>query len=338
MRGWLASSAAITALALGAAVATPTLAVAADEVTFVIPTVSFTFTAAYVAQDAHIWEKNDLKVSVRRILGIGALNAVIAGSADFTLNTGVSLTRAAARGQRLLAVANTIDKPMLELVIRKDIADAAGFDPKASLKERGAILKGHTFSAGGVNSILHAFLRVVALKAGLDPEKDMRFSPMEASAVFPAFRSKAIDGFALSQPYTIEAVANGEAVVVASAPKGDLSELTPFGYDLVITRPEVCEKRPQVCEKMGQSMKEAVDFIFEHPKETMDILRKRFPTVEDKFIVASYEMMRDSTPRPPVVSKAAIENSERFNILAKLMKPEEKLPSYDGLFTGKYVK
>jgi NitT/TauT family transport system substrate-binding protein len=39
-----------------------------------------------------------------------------------------------------------------------------------------------------------------------------------------------------------------------------------------------------------------------------------------------------------VVSKKGMENAELFNIEAGLMKPEEKLASYDGLSTDEFVK
>lgn len=110
---------------------------AQQDVTFAIPTVSFTFSAAYVADDAGIWAKHGLRVKVLHILGIGSLNAVIAKSADFANINGGAFTRAAAHGQRLLAIANTVDRPMAELVLRKEIAAAAGFDSHAPLAERG---------------------------------------------------------------------------------------------------------------------------------------------------------------------------------------------------------
>ena len=48
--------------------------------------------------------------------------------------------------------------------------------------------------------------------------------------------------------------------------------------------------------------------------------------------------MRKATPRYPVVSAAALENTDRFNIEAGLMRADEKLASYDGLFTAEYLK
>ena len=61
-------------------------------------------------------------------------------------------------------------------------------------------------------------------------------------------------------------------------------------------------------------------------------------TLDEKLLAASVAVMRKATPRNPVVSAAALENPDRFNVEAGLMRADEKLPSYDGLFTDEYVK
>jgi hypothetical protein len=67
-------------------------------------------------------------------------------------------------------------------------------------------------------------------------------------------------------------------------------------------------------------------------------LKKRFPTLDDKLLRASFEELLKVTPSPPVTSRAVIENSETFNVDAGLLKADEKLKSYDGLFTNEFVQ
>jgi hypothetical protein len=67
-------------------------------------------------------------------------------------------------------------------------------------------------------------------------------------------------------------------------------------------------------------------------------LKKRFPTLDDKVLKAGFEELRKVTPSPPVVTKADIENSEIFNVDAGLLKPDERLTNFDGMFTDEYVK
>ena len=104
---------------------------------------------------------------------------MISGSADFTIGTGPVFLRAAAAGQRLFAIANLIDRPLVELVLRKDVADAAGITDQTPLAERAKALKGKTIAIQGVGSIVHAWERLVVHRGGLDIEKDVRIAPMD---------------------------------------------------------------------------------------------------------------------------------------------------------------
>ena len=136
-------------------------------------------------------------------------NAVLAGSADFTIGTGPVFLRAAAQGQRFLAIANLVDRPMVELVLRKDVAEAAGITDKTPLADRAKALKGKTIGIQGVGSIVHAWQRYVANRGGLDVENDVRIAPMDPPAMLPALENKAIDGYATSMPFTTQAVVKG---------------------------------------------------------------------------------------------------------------------------------
>ncbi|HZT51875.1 MAG TPA: ABC transporter substrate-binding protein, partial [Stellaceae bacterium] len=117
-----------------------------DHVTLALPAEGMNFLAYYVAQDLGIFAAQQIDVKGVVITGVGSFNAVVSGSVEFSFSSGSSLTRAAAHGQRMLALAQMNNLPVWDIVIRKEIAEAAHFDPKAPLAERAAILKGHTIA------------------------------------------------------------------------------------------------------------------------------------------------------------------------------------------------
>src|SRR6185437_11811759 len=119
---------------------------APDSTTLSLPGEGVTFLPIYAAQDAHFFEKEGLAVKTVHLPGVGTTNAVISGAVDFGISNGVSLTRAAAHGQNMLAIASMSDRPGWTLVMRKDVVDASGINLKAPLKERMQILKGHSFA------------------------------------------------------------------------------------------------------------------------------------------------------------------------------------------------
>jgi NitT/TauT family transport system substrate-binding protein len=308
-----------------------------EEVTMAAPAVGFPFVAAYVADGLNLWEKHGLKVRTIVIAGVGSTNAVISGSAEFAQISGLSLTRAAASGQRLLAIVNTTDKPITEITIRKDIADAAGFDPKTPLEKRAQVLKGHSFAIGGVNTVVHAYLRIVALAGGLDPES-IRVAPMAGDNMLAGMQTRAIDGMSTVLPWTRNGTVEGTSVLVASGVNGDPPHLSPLAFNVVAAKPDTCEKRKSLCEKMGRAFAEAMTFIRNDAKGPLTILKKTFAAFDDAVLTDAIEVVRKATPASPAVTAEQLANAENFNVEARLMKAEAKLKSYDGLFTSAYVK
>ena len=75
------------------------------DVIIALPAQTLTFASAFIAEDAGLYKQEGLRVSHRFLVGVAAPNAVIAGSADFTIGTGPVFLRAAAKGQRMLAIA-----------------------------------------------------------------------------------------------------------------------------------------------------------------------------------------------------------------------------------------
>jgi NitT/TauT family transport system substrate-binding protein len=307
-----------------------------EDITFAYPNVALTFSAAYLGEDQGFYAKNGLRVKGMVIAGPGATNAVISGSADFALASAVVQTRAASKGQRLLSIANPLERPVVQIILRKDLVP--NFDPKAPLNDRIRTLKGRTIAVDAIGSILHGFPLLLAKRAGLDTATDFRISPMAPPAALAAFKAKQIDGFAMSMPWPIGPVLDGDAVVIASGADGDPPDMVPFGMASIITQPTTCEKRRSVCEKMGRALTEAANFLRDRPFEAIAVLKKRFAAIDDKVFVAGFEQIRKATPARPVMVRAALENGERYNVEAGLLRPEDRLKSYDGLYTEEFVK
>ncbi len=113
---------------------------------FAIPAQTLTFSAHFVAHDAGFFKKEGLKVTDKNLVGVNSPNAVLAGSADFTMGTGPIFLRAASQGQKFKAIVNLVGKPLVELVLRKDVAAAAGITAATPLRERAKALKGKTIA------------------------------------------------------------------------------------------------------------------------------------------------------------------------------------------------
>lgn len=327
-----------TLLCAGALLFRPAMSGAQEiGVIVALPAQTLTYSAALIAEDAGFYKQEGLKVSIRYLTGVASPNAVLAGSADFTLGTGPVFLRAASQGQRMLAIANLIDKPLVELVLRKDVADAAGINAAMPLAERAKALRGKTIGIQGVGSIVHAWERLVVNRGGLDVEKDVRIAPMDPSAMLPALENKAIDGYATSLPFTTQAVVKGSAVMLASA-VSDVPDLLPFAYGLLYTRPDMCTKEREKCVRMVRALAATNAFIIEKPDEALNLVRKRFEKIDPVLLKEAWQVVVKAHAKDLSVSTASLDNSQKVSLEAKLLEPKDALQNFDGLFTDEFLR
>lgn len=330
--------AAAAALAFAMVGLSPTAGPAQElEILVALPAPTLTFSAAFLAEDAGFYKKEGLKVSHRILVGVASANAVIAGSADFTIGTGPVFLRAAAAGQRLFAIANLIDRPLVELVLRKDVADAAGITDKTPLPDRAKALKGKTIAIQGVGSIIHAWERLVVHRGGLDVEKDVRIAPMDPPGMLAAMETKSIDGFATSLPFTTEPVIKGKAIMLASGAR-DAPDLLPFAYGLLYTRSDMCSKQREKCVRMVKALAAANKMILEKPDEALAILKKRFDKMDQQVLAEAWKTVAMAHAKDLRITVPSLDHSQKVSLEAKLLEPKDALKSFDGLYTDEFVK
>ncbi|HXQ51214.1 MAG TPA: ABC transporter substrate-binding protein [Stellaceae bacterium] len=308
-----------------------------EKAILAIPGTNILFLVQYVAADEHLWSNLGLDVDVRYITGIGAMNAVIAASVEFSMSSGPSITRANARGQKLTALSTANFQSGQDVVIRKDIADAEHFDANAPLSIRGKIVKGRTFAVGGAAAIPDIVLKVIARDAGVARD-DVTVTPMQPPEFMAAFARKAIDGFSNSPPFIQQVVLDGTGVMVSDATKGEPKEFSPVSSVLLLARADYCPAHPSVCAKMVGGVTAALRLIRTDKEKAIGVMKAHFPTYNDKVLEASYDMLRQITPDPPITTPQELENGDNMNIAAGFMKPEEKLPRYDNIIDNEFVK
>jgi ABC-type nitrate/sulfonate/bicarbonate transport system substrate-binding protein len=330
----------LAALALGgmalALSSMPVRAAEPDKIKVAYPSQIVNFAAEFLAEDL-FYKDLGLDVQSMEIAGVGAMNAVISGSVDFSFSSGGSLTRAAAHGQKLLAIATLGNESGEFAVIRKDIAEAAHFDPKAPAAQRAQILKGHAFGIGGFNTIGDAFLRVFA-KVGNVDTKDMTFSALQPPDIIAAMNRKVLDGFSLGSPWAQQVVRDGSAVIIANGVEGDPPGYSPQASSLLVARPQLCADHRSICERMGHAMVLATQYMHDHPKESLVLLKKHFSTVDDAVLADAFASVLEMTDLPPAPSAIQLKNGDKMNLDAGFIKPEDLLPSYNDLFTTAYMK
>ena len=312
-----------------------------EKARMALPAVAPIFASSWIAQDAGIYKEVGLEVSEQVIQGIGATNAVIAGSMDFANASGVTLTRAAARDQPIIGIANTYDRSGFWVVLNKKVAADRHFDPNAPLAERAKILKGLKFGVGGIQTIPHSYLSAIAKVGGLDPQRDLIVSAIAPPETPGAMQTNAIDGASVGPPVIEQVVQDQGAVIVANGTTANPTDppwLTHVDANVILVKKQTCIDHKSLCVKMGQALVKAAAFIHDHPKETTEMLGKRVRITDQKILDGMYKVTVESTPLAPVLDAKGLETADQLNVEAGFLPASDKLKSYDNIFTNEYVQ
>jgi ABC-type nitrate/sulfonate/bicarbonate transport system substrate-binding protein len=309
-----------------------------EETSMTLPALTLGFSPTYIADEMGFWTKRGLKVNMHSITGIGSMNAVLSGSVDFTNSSGPTVIRANVRGQKVQGIGSTYDGLPFELVVRKEILDAAGVTESSPLEKRAQAIKGKKISLTSPNTIPHGYLRYFARKGGLNPDRDIQIASMAAEAGLAGLKTAAIDGYIQGPPWTVVATHQNLAVRLDSSLRGSMPELLPFAYNIVAAKPETCEKRPSVCQKLMDGYLDGMLYMNDHPDESLAILQKRMPGGDREVFKEAFDLTRKSTPRTTKINDKGLLNAQELSIDAVMIKPEEKLARFDGIFTNKFTK
>jgi ABC-type nitrate/sulfonate/bicarbonate transport system substrate-binding protein len=201
-------------------------------------------------------------------------------------------------------------------------------------------MKGLRFGVGAINAIPHAYLKLIAKIGGLDPEQDMVVAGISPPDQVASLERGAIDGFSSGPPVLEQALHDGSGVVIADGTTGavDPPWLAHIAANVLMTRASFCTDHRSICVKMGHAMVAANAFMHDHPQDAMALLGKRLNVKDPAVLAEAYEHTVLSTPSPPLVDAKELATADELNVEAGFMKAEDKLPSYDKLFTNDFVK
>jgi NitT/TauT family transport system substrate-binding protein len=312
-----------------------------EHATVALPAIASIFSSLYIAQDAGIYKDVGLDVKEQVIPGIGSANAVISGSIDFSSSSGVTLTRAVARHQPVVGIANTFDRGGFWIVITKKIADERHFDPKAPLADRAKLMKGLRFSVGAIQAIPDAYAKVIAGIGGLNPDTDIVRSGIPPRETLGAMKTGSIDGASIGPPVLEELLKDNFAVVLANGTTANPPDPPWLGHiaaNVIFVRTQTCAEHKSLCVKMGEAMVKAADYIHHNADGTKKILAKRLNITDDAILDDTYNVVSVATPQKPTLDAKGLEAAEELNVKGGFMPDSARLKSYKDVFTNEYVK
>jgi len=327
--------------------APPTHAQKMEKTSIAYPVLAFSQAVNFIAKDMGFWKQEGVEVDLKLVRGIGASNAVLSGSVDFSTGSGPTVIRANVRGRKMIALLVINERPAYEFVLHKDVVARLGVSPNASIEERMAALKGLRIAITGLNNVLHAFTNYLAQKGGINTKTDVKLTTMRPPNMIAALRTKDIDGYGSGIPWPYESVKTGEGVRWAtglndwaSGLSDDVKELVPFTNTVLITRQGFPEKEPSICRKVVKGYQQALKYVHENPEGALKVMQRWFPKMDPALLKKAFDEMvlvvtsKSGGKFPP----GGLEGAQEFMVKAGIMKAEKKLKAMDAIYTSKFIE
>src|SRR5262245_10015476 len=133
----------VLSLALSLAPAVPGSTQTLKPLRVTIPVIGMNFLPVFVAADKGLFAKEGFDVEIISTSGDGPdVDALIAGSVQFTISTPNRLLTSYEQGKPLLAIMNMANRNAIDCVINKDVAARVGITENTPLDQKLKALKG----------------------------------------------------------------------------------------------------------------------------------------------------------------------------------------------------
>ena len=338
-RGRLVSAAGFCAFAMTAlmAVVPPAHGEKLPKVKLGIPSGSMSATPVFVAQERNYFKDAGLNVKVRMIpevgdMGVGSMNALIAGSVQFAHTGGAALVRASLQGQKLIGLASSMNRIGMEIVASRRKMQAANLLRSAPLKDRLAFLRGKTIGFPRLGDMAHMYALYVMAKAGLTPQRDVTLVTVgKGMAMVLALQLEKIDAFVFPPPFSVIPEVQGFGWRLISGPENDISDLVPFVSTVLTARKEYFEEHRDLARGMVKAHARSGRFINENPEATLEILKKHYQNMNPEILERSFEVYSKTFAADPRIDARGLEIVQDLQLQTGVIK--EKL-DVSALFTN----
>jgi NitT/TauT family transport system substrate-binding protein len=322
---------------LSLALASPGTAQTLKPLRVTIPVIGMNFMPLFVAADKGMFAKEGFEVEIISTSGDGPdVDALIAGSVQFTISTPNRLLTSYEQGKPLLAIMNMANRNAIDCVMNKDVAARVGITESSPLDQKLKALKG--LKAAGTRPGAFTYLVLVdyAKRAGLVPQQDLQILGVGGGpSMIAALENGQIDVACNTSPTTDLMVKRGKAIMFTHNSTGKDPAYDDFLFELLYVRPDFAKANPDTVRAFCRALLSAIADIRDTPaKDQLPLLRKRFAGVEDDMLVETFDNLRPMFRRDGKVTPESLAKATQFMIDSGAIKagaPWDAIASYDYL-------
>lgn len=315
------AAAGLLCIAVQAQAQTPPL----KKIKVTIPVPALSFYPLYVGVEKGFFAKNGLDVEIVSTSGDGPdVDALIAGSVDFTVSTPNRLMTAYEQGKPLWGVMNLGNRMTVECWMNKEVATRLNISTATPLEQRVKALKGLTVAGTRPGAFTYLLLTGYARRFGLEPQKDLQIIGIGGgAAMIPAVENNQVALACTGSPAPELAVSRGKSVMFTENASGKDPAYDNFLYEVLYVRPDYAKANPDTVRKMTQSLKEAIAFILDAPDaEQIPILKKNFGGAPDEMLLAAMKSNRRMFLRDGRITDEAVNKASAFLIQTGALKTQ----------------
>ncbi len=233
------------------------------------PTEALSFLTVYAARANGFFEDEGITLELIIMQGGGPeLQALIAGSVDFSATGTAGLIRAFSGGGELLAVENLLGRCVVDLAIRRDAANRLAITAEMPVEERLRRIKGAKIGASRVGALTYQIPFFLAKDVGLEPGRDVTILGVGGgTAQLASFQNGQIDVISSSPPYPDAAIKHGEGFMLVANTRGEYPKLRSFLQQMLLVRPEFARRNPDVVRKVVRALVRGSRWVAETKEE-----------------------------------------------------------------------
>ena len=265
--------------ALAPAFPFPALAAEDVKATFAYGSIGYIWSVVHIAQKTDAWKVAGLDLeSIDFPTGRAAMQALLAGSADFATATDTPVVFAALRGLRPIVLASYSRYSLdMKVTVRKD----RGIDPAMPASLKGKRI-GTTLGTSG-QYMLDRYLEMAGLTMS-----DIEVINMKPADLVTSTATGELDGFAWTSRAARLADKQSEGMTATMVQDG--FEQYFQSHQLLLTNETVVNERPEVLQPAVAAMLAAEDYIGNNPDWPELITeRTRTPADEIRKAISAYE-------------------------------------------------
>lgn len=288
---------------------------ALQKIRVTIPVLGMNFLPLFAAVDKGHFAKEGIEAEIIITSGDGPdVDALIAGSVDFTVSTANRLLMSYEQGKPLLAIMNLANRNAVDCVMRKDVAERLGITEDTPLEDKLKALEGLRVAGTRPGAFTYLVLVDYAQRTGLVPQEDLQILGAGGGpSMIPAIENGLIDVACNTSPATDTMVERGSSIMFTHNSVGMDEEYNDFLFELLYVRPEFAKENPELVRSVVRGLLAAIADLHDTPvEEQLPFLRERFSGVEDQMLVDILTNLKDIFPRDGRVTEISLEKVTNF--------------------------